>query len=169
MIYAGDTLLPHTILLGSIIVGYVLSLDIISTGFSLAWNCIRIMSEKGCLVMSKNENVSSHTDPTDEKITPSPKLNRSLEQTNSQPNQCSGIIVSNQGIKKYFVIFFHGLFLLASICIVLYFPYNLTDLNKSSSQSKFEIVLLKSNSSNNTDRINSTSYNQVRKTFLAMH
>ena len=141
----------------------------ISSGFSLAWSCIRILSEKGCLVMTKNENTSAHTDPTNEKIMPSPNVKRSLDQTNSQPNQYSGIIVSNQGIKKYFVIFFHGLFLFASICIVLYFPSHSTDTNRNNFQSSYEIILLKSNSSNDTDRIDSTSYNQVRKTLSAIH
>ena len=159
---ADDTFPFNTILLWSTIIGYILSLDIINTGLSLTWKYIRrafmkkqnvgeIKNKKNVLCFNANKRNRQQCQ----------KADRLSDKTNTLGAPYSGIIVANRGIKKYFVIFFHGLFFISSICIVLFLPHLESKSNINKSQSSFGIVLLKMNSSNYTHSLNSTSYNQV--------
>ena len=73
----------------------------------------------------------------------------------------SGIIVSSQEIKKLVVMFFHGLFFISSICIVLFMPNLDNKSNEKTVGSDVDIILLKTNFSKDANNLNSTSYNQV--------
>ena len=125
------------------------------TGFSLILKCMRSIRSKNDFTSKPNGNPKDRMKIQSHKNTQITKKNR------KEASNYSGIIVSSQEIKKFVVMFFHGLFFISSICIVLFMP-NLDDKpNRNTFESNVDIILLKTNSSKETNILNSTSYNQV--------
>ena len=165
-----DEIFPfNTILLWSTILGYILSLDIINTVVSLAWKCMRwSLRKKEKIGDDNNKNNALCLNANKRGKEYSQKAKRPSDKAKSSGAPYSGILVSNRGIKKYFVTIFHGLFFISSICVVLFLPYLDSESINNSSQTSFGIILLKTESSNDTHSLNSTSYTQVPISFSVL-
>ena len=117
--------------------------------------CMRSIRNKNDSTSKLNRNLKNEMKIKGHKNTQISNKNR------KEVANYSGIIVSSQEIKKLVVMFFHGLFFISSICIVLFMPNLDNKSNEKTVGSDVDIILLKTNFSKDANNLNSTSYNQV--------
>ena len=113
-------------------------------------------------IRSKNDSTSKlNKNPKDKMKIQTHKNTQISSKNRKETANYTGIIVSSQEIKKLVVMFFHGLFFISSICIVLFMPNLDNKSNRNTFESNVDIILLGTNSSKDINNLNSTSYNQV--------
>ena len=134
----------------------------IYTSFSLVLKYVRSIRKKDDSSSKLNRNGHPSSNHCKDKIKiQNNKNTRKSNKMRKETAHYSGIIVSSHEIKKLVVLFFHGLFFISSICIVLFMPNLENDSNRNTLKTNVDVILLESNSSKSANNLNSTSYNKV--------